>query len=138
VRHTRRAVGLHKLVMDDWRAGIRHLDEIGVSPSPSQKFDSVSVSYRSLVPSDLDNVLVGGRHVACDAQSQAFMREIPQCWMTGQAAGVGAAMIAQEGVAAAAVDIDALRAELRVQGAYLHDAGDALPVASSRRAGAGR
>jgi hypothetical protein len=134
VRHTRRAVGLHKLTIDDWRAGIRHPDEIGVSPSPSQKFESVSVSYRSLVPSDLDNVLVGGRHIACDAQSQAFMREIPQCWMTGQAAGVGAAMIARDGVSAAEVDVGALRTELRQQGAYLHDAEDALPATAARRA----
>lgn len=138
VRHTRRAVGLHRLEIDDWRAGTHHPDEIGVSPSPSQKFDSVSVAYRSLVPRDLDNVLVGGRHIACDAQSQAFMREIPQCWMTGQAAGIGAAMIARGGVPAAEVNIDALRAELRLQGAYLHDAGDAVPAATARRAGAGR
>jgi hypothetical protein len=138
VRHTRRAVGLHKLTINDWRAGIRHSDEIGVSPSPSQKFDSVSVPYRSLVPSDLDNVLVGGRHIACDAQSQAFMREIPQCWMTGQAAGIGAALIAREDVAAAQVDVDALRAELRVQGAYLQDADAALPAPAARQASAGR
>jgi hypothetical protein len=138
VRHTRRAAGLHRLAIEDWRAGIRHPDEIGISPSPSQKFDSVSVPYRSLVPSDLDNVLVGGRHIACDAQSQAFMREIPQCWMTGQAAGVGAAMIARNGVPAAEVDVDALRAELRYQGAYLHEAGDAVSTAAPRSAGAGR
>lgn len=136
VRHTRRAVGLHRLAIDDWRAGIRHADEIGVSPSPSQKFDSVSVSYRSLVPSDLDNVLVGGRHIACDAQSQAFMREIPQCWMTGQAAGVAAAMVARDGAPAAEVDVAALRAELRLQGAYLHDADVAPSMAAARRAGA--
>jgi FAD-dependent oxidoreductase family protein len=134
VRHTRRAAGLHRLAIDDWRAGIRHPDEIGVSPSPSQKFDSVSVSYRSLVPSDLDNVLVGGRHISCDAQSQAFMREIPQCWMTGQAAGVGAAMVARDAIPAADVDIDALRAELRLQGAYLHDD---RPTAAAHRAGTG-
>jgi hypothetical protein len=138
VRHTRRAVGLHRLAIDDWRAGIRHPDEIGVSPSPSQKFDSVSVAYRSLVPRDLDNVLVGGRHIACDAQSQAFMREIPQCWMTGQAAGIGAAMIARTGVPAAEVDVRELRAELRLQGAYLHDAGGAQSSATARRAGARR
>jgi hypothetical protein len=63
------------------------------------------------------------------------MREIPQCWMTGQAAGIGAAMIAQEGIAAPEVDVDALRVELRRQGAYLHDAGEAgeaLPAAASR------
>ena len=69
------------------------------------------------------------------------MREIQQCWMTGQAAGIGAAMIAGEGVAAAEVDVDALRAELRRQDAYLHDAddgGEALDAAASRSAAADR
>ena len=44
--------------------------------------------YRALVPRDLDNVLAAGRHIATDPQNQAFMREIPQCWLTGQATGV--------------------------------------------------
>jgi hypothetical protein len=42
------------------------------------------VPYRALLPERLDGVVVGGRHVASDAATQAFMREIPQCWMTGQ------------------------------------------------------
>ena len=91
VRHTRRLVGRHKLTSEDWKEATRFDDEIGVSPSPSQKFANVSVPYRALVPRDLDNVLAAGRHIACDPQTQAFMREIPQCWMTGQAAGVAAA-----------------------------------------------
>ena len=48
--------------------------------------------YGCLVPHDLDGLLVGGRHISCDANSHGFMREIPQCWLTGQAAGVGAAL----------------------------------------------
>jgi hypothetical protein len=96
VRHTRRLVGRHKLTIEDWRSGIRFDDEIGVSPSPSQKFANVSVPYRALVARDLDNLLAPGRHMACDPQTQAFMREIPQCWLTG-----------------------ALQAELSRQGVYL-------------------
>ncbi len=122
VRHTRRLVGRHKLTMDDWRAGTVFEDEIGVSPSPSQKFANVSVPYRALVARDLDNLLSPGRHMSCDAQTQAFMREIPQCWLTGQAAGVAAALAAATNGAAADVDLAALQAELRRQGAYLQAA----------------
>ena len=50
VRHTGRLVGQTKLVAEDWKQGVRHPDEIGVSPSPSQRFANVSVPYRSLVP----------------------------------------------------------------------------------------
>ncbi len=132
VRHTRRLIGVKKLTVDDWKAGVRHEDEIGVSPSPSQKFANVSVPYGALVAADLDNVLAGGRHVATDAPTQAFMREIPQCWLTGQAAGAAAAIAAATGAPAAAVDVRELRRELAAQGAYLQPEGAGAGRASTR------
>jgi hypothetical protein len=123
VRHTRRLVGANKMTMEDWRAGVRHDDEIGVSPSPSSKFANISVPYGCIVSAHLDNVLAGGRHVACDPQTQAFMREIPQCWLTGQAAGVAGALSAGTGVAAKDVDVPELRRELQGQGVYLQQSG---------------
>jgi FAD dependent oxidoreductase len=119
VRHTRRLVGRHKLTIEDWRAATVFEDEIGVSPSPSQKFANVSVPYRALLARDLDNLLAPGRHMACDPQTQAFMREIPQCWLTGQAAGVAAALAAAGAITPADVDIAAVQAELTRQGVYL-------------------
>jgi carbohydrate-binding DOMON domain-containing protein len=47
------------------------------------------------------------------------MREIPQCWLTGQAAGVAAALAVAQKVQPRAVDIHALQATLIAQGAYL-------------------
>jgi FAD dependent oxidoreductase len=121
IRMTRRLAGLHPMTSDDWKAGVRHPDEVGVSPSPSQKFPTVSVPYRALLPERLDGVVVGGRHVASDAATQAFMREIPQCWMTGQAAGTAAGLAAHAGLAPRALDVKELRKELRRQGAFLHE-----------------
>jgi hypothetical protein len=74
-------------------------------------------------------VVVGGRHVAGDAATQAFMREIPQCWMTGQAAGTAAGIAARTGLAPRALDVEEIRQELRHQGAYLHEraAAERLP-----------
>jgi hypothetical protein len=122
VRHSGRVVGRHPMRAEEWKTGMRHPDEIGVSPSPSQTFENVSVPYGALLPVGLDNVLVAGRHIACDPQTQAFMREIPQCWVTGQAAGVAAALAADAGVAAAAVDVGEIQDALRTQGAYLSTA----------------
>jgi hypothetical protein len=51
------------------------------------------------------------------------MREIPQCWLTGQAAGVAAALSAATGAAPKAIDVRELQAELRGQGVYLQSAG---------------
>ena len=122
VRHTGRVRGRAALRAEDWKAGVRHADEIGISPSPSAAFANVSVPYGCLLPTDLSNVLVGGRHVACDAATQAFMREIPQCWMTGHAAGAAAALAVRHGVDPAALDVAELQTTLLAQGAHLENA----------------
>jgi FAD-dependent oxidoreductase family protein len=119
IRHTRRLIGIHKMTADEWRGATLHHDEIGVSPSPSGKFANISVPYGCLVPADLDNVLAAGRHIATDPQTQAFMREIPQCWLTGQAAGVAAALAAGTEVAPREVDVRELQSELGRQGVFL-------------------
>lgn len=121
VRHTRRLAGLGRIERKDWSNGTPVADEVGVSPSISPKFPVVSVPYGSLVPRNLDGLLVGGRHISCDANSHGFMREIPQCWLTGHAAGVGAALAANAGVQPRAVSVDAIRKVLREQGAHLSD-----------------
>jgi 2-polyprenyl-6-methoxyphenol hydroxylase-like FAD-dependent oxidoreductase len=128
IRHTRRLNGVRKLTNADWKAGTRHADEIGVSPSPGTKFAPVSVPYGAIVSADLDNVLAGGRHIACDPSTQSFMREIPQCWLTGQAAGVAAALGAAGGVAARDVDVARIQDELRRQGVFLHGATAGVPA----------
>ena len=42
VRHTGGVIGQAKMVAEDWKQGVRHDDEIGVSPWPSQKVPNVS------------------------------------------------------------------------------------------------
>ena len=132
VRHTRRLGGVGRIERKDWPDASPVADEVGVSPSISPKFPVVSVPYGSLVPRALDGLLVGGRHISCDANSHGFMREIPQCWLTGHAAGVGAALAADTGVEPRAVDVCEIRKVLREQGAHLHD--DAAVVAASKPA----
>ncbi len=119
VRHTRRLIGVRKLAASDWKSGVRHDDEIGVSPSPSPAFESVSVPYSALLPAGLDSLLAPGRHLACDPSTQSFMREIPQCWLTGHAAGVAAALAVARGKRPRDLDVRELQRELRRQGAYL-------------------
>jgi carbohydrate-binding DOMON domain-containing protein len=67
----------------------------------------------------LDGLLAPGRHLSCDKNSHGFMREIPQCWITGQAAGVAAALAVAQGVAPRAVDMAQLQSRLQKQGVYL-------------------
>jgi hypothetical protein len=116
VRHARRLVGAECVTREDWPSGIARPDEIGVSPSLSPKYPVVSVPYGALVPAELDGLLVAGRAVSCDATSHSFLREIPQCWMTGQAAGTAAALAAGTGVRPRAVPVGQLQEALGRQG----------------------
>ena len=119
VRHSRRLNGLGKVTRQQWDTGHVWDDEIGVSTSLSPKFPNISVPYGALVPAELDNILGAGRHVACDASSHTFLREIPQCWLTGQAAGIAAALAANTDKPPREVPASAIQLELLRQGAYL-------------------
>jgi hypothetical protein len=122
VRHTRRLKGLRKVVREQWESGKVWDDEIGVSTSLAPKFPNVSVPLGALLPAALDNVIGAGRHVSCDPNSHSFLREIPQCWLTGQAAGIVAALAAHAGRSPRNVEVAAVQRELLRQGAYLSPA----------------
>ena len=122
VRHSRRIAGRGKITRADWVAGRIWDDEIGVSTSLSPKFPNVSVPYGALVPSGLDGVLAAGRHISSDANSHTFLREIPQCWMTGQAAGTAAALAANSGTRPHKLHPRGIQRELLKQGVYLSPA----------------
>ncbi len=121
VRHSRRLVGVGRMERAQWPSGMPLPDEVGVSPSLSPAFPNISVPYGALVPQKLDGLLACGRHLSCDVNTHGFMREIPQCWVTGQAAGAAAALAANAGIAPRAVDIAALQAQLRRQGAHVRE-----------------
>jgi hypothetical protein len=119
VRHTRRLVGVSSVTRAQWPEGQVFEDEIGVSPSLSQAFPSISIPYGALVPRRLDGLIACGRHISCDTSSHGFLREIPQCWVTGQAAGVAAAQAVQAGVEPRDIRVPPLQAALEKQGVYL-------------------
>lgn len=118
-RHSRRLVGAQAIRRSDWSAGTVRADEIGISPSPSPQFPNISVPYGALVPREVDGLLAAGKHISCDPNSHNFMREIPQCWLTGQAAGTAAALAADAGVQPRDVDIATLQARLAAKGVPL-------------------
>lgn len=118
IRHARRLEGTEKLLRQHWDGRVRD-DEIGVSPALSPKFPNVSVPYGALVPAVLDGLLAPGRHLSTDANSHSFMREIPQCWLTGQAAGVAASVAVSRGVQPRAAPVREVQSLLGQQGVYL-------------------
>lgn len=136
VRHARRLVGVDGVWRHRWPEGRALQDEVAVSPAVSPKFPNISVPYGALVPQSLNGLLACGRHISCDRNSHGFMREIPQCWLTGQAAGVAAALAVAGGVQPRAVDITRLQRGLLAQGVYLRPnaAVEAEAIASARAA----
>jgi hypothetical protein len=120
VRHARRLAGVARVDRGQWDGRVQP-DEIAVSPSLAPRFAPVSIPYGALLPEALDGLLAPGRHLSCDPNSHSFLREIPQCWATGQAAGVAASLAARAGLAPRAVPVAALQARLRLQGAFLRE-----------------
>ncbi len=58
--------------------------------------ETYSIPYRCLVPKGVRNLLVAGRSLGVDRAMQASVRVIPGCFITGQGAGVAAAVCAQD------------------------------------------
>ncbi|MCQ2392521.1 MAG: FAD-dependent oxidoreductase [Kiritimatiellae bacterium] len=85
------------------------------SDGPHQAFP---VPYRQIVPKKVDNVLCAGRCLGTGDTIDIF-RLICPCFVTGQAAGVAAAMAAQKGIAPRALNVAELQKNLRAQDVYL-------------------
>jgi hypothetical protein len=77
--------------------------------------------YRALLPRDVRQLLVAGRHYSATGSAQRLSREIPPCMAMGEAAGLAAAMALEAGIDVSKVDVPKLQVRLRAQGA---DPGD--------------
>jgi hypothetical protein len=77
--------------------------------------------YRTLLPRNVSQMLVAGRHYSSTAAAQRMSREIPPCMAMGEAVGVAAAVALSAGVSVDKVDIAKVQRLLREQGA---DPGD--------------
>lgn len=143
IRETRRIMGEYVLNLEDFKKRASFEDEIGRysypvdihSSSPSKgdydKFlkeyhtfrygegESYGIPYRALIPRDLTNVLVAGRCISTDRSMQGSVRVMPGCFITGQAAGMAAALAVERGTEVRGVDIQELQRALKAIGGYL-------------------
>ena len=71
-----------------------------------------SIPYRSLVPLNIDNVLVAGRCLSADFMAQAGCRLVLTCLNMGQAAGTAVAISLQKRITPRLVDRIELQAQL--------------------------
>jgi hypothetical protein len=80
-----------------------------------------------MLPREVDQLLVAGRHYSATPAAQRTSREIPPCMAMGEAAGVAAVEALNTGRLVRDVDVAAVQKQLRAQGA---DPGD-IPSANA-------
>jgi hypothetical protein len=118
VRLTRLLGGSKKLTIQDAQKGAKFSDAIGYGGAYANA-PEFQIPYGCLVPARLENLLAAGRCISADFEIADTLRLIPICWVTGQAAGVAAAMCIKDKCKPREVNVVKLQSVLRQQGAYL-------------------
>jgi len=132
-RHSRRLKGTAKVTVGDWKADGKSDESIGLCPGLSPEFPTLEIPYGALVPEKLDGLIAAGRNLSSDPGSHIALREIPECWVLGQAAGVAASIAVKQRVEPRAVDITELQHRLRNQKVEVEaPAADKVPAEAAR------
>ena len=84
--------------------------------------ESYGVPFRTLLPRDVDNLLVAGRCISTDRPMQSSMRVMPGCYITGQAAGAAAGLCVKGGYLPHDTRIADLQRALLAMNMYLPNA----------------
>jgi len=119
VRITRVLNGLARVMFKDILAGTKYPDVIGVGGATNAQHGEWQIRYGALVPKKIDNVLAAGRCIDAEMRIADLVRLIPNCFVTGHAAGVAAAVAAQDGCRPRDVEVPKVQKILRQQEAYL-------------------
>jgi ribulose 1,5-bisphosphate synthetase/thiazole synthase len=128
VRDTRKIDALYNLTAADVRGEARFEDAIGIFPEFIDGYGLLilpttgryfHVPYRALVPKGVGNLLVAGRSIGGDRISHAAVRNMMCCAVSGQGAGVAAAVSLRTGEPFERVAVRAVQEELVRQGARI-------------------
>ena len=135
IRESRHVKGEYVLGVDDLLNGVVQDDAILVASNSvdvhgrlsdnSTEYITVKngrwygLPYRSLVPLEVDNLLVAGRSISATSDAAGAVRVMPPCMAMGQAAGIAAAIAVNGGTAPRNVDASELRKLLLKNKAFL-------------------
>lgn len=124
-RESRKIIGDYNITEHDVRNEARFDDSIGICPEFIDGYGVAilpttgryfHVPYGIIVPQKVENLLVAGRCVAGDKISHAATRQMACCTVTGQGAGIAAAVSLQDNVTCRQVDISKVQKTLKKQG----------------------
>jgi len=124
-RESRKIIGRYNLTEHDVLNQARFDDSIGIFPEFLDGNDIAimpstgryfQVPYGVLLPQKVENLLVSGRCVAGDKVSHAATRQMMCCAVTGQGAGVAAAVSLENGLTCREVDLSQVQKRLTRKG----------------------
>lgn len=119
VRETRRLVGQYVVTVDDALSGKKYEDCVAATtynfdlpdplkpsydpmmgdakrPNATRKHVVIHIPYRSLLPKEVENLIVAGRCISAEREVLGAIRVMGPCMMMGQAAGTAAAIAVKE------------------------------------------
>lgn len=125
IRDTRKIDAAYNMTGNDVREQGRFEDSIGIYPEFIDGYGILilpttgryfQLPYRNLLPKGVRNLLVAGRATGGDTVSHAATRNMSCCAVTGQGAGIAAAISVKTGRELDGIDIALVQAELKRQG----------------------
>lgn len=100
--------------------GVRFEDSIGLVADWRRSGEVWEVPYTSLLPQKIEGVIAAGRCTAAAGDAWEVTRVIPAAAVTGEAAGVAAALSVKRRVVPSALPVKTLQSALAVGGIPLH------------------
>ena len=128
IRDTRKIDAMYNMRDFDVRSEARFEDSIGIFPEFIDGYGYLilptsgryfHVPYRAMLPKNVKNLIVAGRSIGGDKVSHAAVRNMMCCAVSGQGAGVAAAIAVKSDRDFANIDVKMLQGELRRQGARI-------------------
>jgi hypothetical protein len=125
IRDTRKIDAAYNLTASDVREQGRFADSIGIYPEFIDGYGILilpttgryfQIPFRSLLPKKVQHLLVAGRAIGGDRISHAAIRNKSCCAVTGQGAGIAAALSLKSNTDLDQIDIKQVQAELDRQG----------------------
>lgn len=132
-RESRKILGHYTLTEHDVLNQGRFDDTIGIFPEFIDGLNYLfipttgryfEIPYRCLLPQKVENLLVAGRTISGDRVAHCSFRNMACCTVTGQAAGIAAAISVKEDTPVSKADISKIQDELKRQGVFIGESGN--------------
>ena len=132
IRESRRIKGLYRLSERDliecrkfndsiargcYPVDIHNPDGSGTRITEIPPGEYYTIPYRSIVPKDIDNILIAGRPISSSHEAHSAVRVMPICANMGEAAGIAAAVSVMDKKPNGDIDVDKIHQILEESGA---------------------